>query len=243
MTDRLLDAAAIAKRLGVPKTWVLESARSGAMPCVRLGRYANCGVRSSRRSTRSGYLSVLRDHLEPYFGRMRLDEIEVSDVDSYVAHKRRKGLAAPTVNRHLNVLRRVFKLALRARRSTTNPVLLVKPLDEPDRRLRWRRLQPEEIGHAASEARARWRERSKDARRYSTGLLGSEPSASGSSSTTSSQATSMCVRSARWAPAATTWTRRPESSASSGIETDNRPSAGFTPMTPLPGTRFSRPEP
>lgn len=35
----LLDAAAVAERLGVPKTWVLESARSGAMPCVRLGRY------------------------------------------------------------------------------------------------------------------------------------------------------------------------------------------------------------
>ena len=39
MSDRLLDAAAIAERLGVPKTWVLESARSGVMPCVRLGRY------------------------------------------------------------------------------------------------------------------------------------------------------------------------------------------------------------
>ena len=39
MSGRLLDAAAIADRLGVPKSWVLESARSGAMPCVRLGRY------------------------------------------------------------------------------------------------------------------------------------------------------------------------------------------------------------
>lgn len=39
MSDRLLDAKEIADRLGVPKTWVLESARSGAMPCVRLGRY------------------------------------------------------------------------------------------------------------------------------------------------------------------------------------------------------------
>lgn len=39
MSDRLLDASAVAERLGVPKTWVLESARSGAMPCVRLGRY------------------------------------------------------------------------------------------------------------------------------------------------------------------------------------------------------------
>jgi len=27
MSDRLLDAAAIADRLGVPKSWVLESAR------------------------------------------------------------------------------------------------------------------------------------------------------------------------------------------------------------------------
>jgi excisionase family DNA binding protein len=39
VSERLLDAAAIAERLGVPKSWVLESARSGAMPCVRLGRY------------------------------------------------------------------------------------------------------------------------------------------------------------------------------------------------------------
>jgi excisionase family DNA binding protein len=39
VTGRLVDAAAIAERLSVPKSWILESARSGAMPCVRLGRY------------------------------------------------------------------------------------------------------------------------------------------------------------------------------------------------------------
>jgi excisionase family DNA binding protein len=39
MSDRLLDAKAIAEKLGVPETWVRESARSGAIPCVRLGRY------------------------------------------------------------------------------------------------------------------------------------------------------------------------------------------------------------
>jgi excisionase family DNA binding protein len=39
VTGRLVDAAAIAERLGVPRSWVLESARSGAIPCVRLGRY------------------------------------------------------------------------------------------------------------------------------------------------------------------------------------------------------------
>jgi excisionase family DNA binding protein len=39
VTDRLLDAKAIAERLGVPESWVREAARSGAIPCVRLGRY------------------------------------------------------------------------------------------------------------------------------------------------------------------------------------------------------------
>jgi len=39
VSDRLLDAKEIAERLGVPESWVRESARSGAMPCVRLGRY------------------------------------------------------------------------------------------------------------------------------------------------------------------------------------------------------------
>ena len=39
MTDRLLDAKAIAERLAVPESWVRETARSGAIPCVRLGRY------------------------------------------------------------------------------------------------------------------------------------------------------------------------------------------------------------
>jgi excisionase family DNA binding protein len=39
MSDRLLDAKAVADRLGVPVSWVRESARSGAIPHVRLGRY------------------------------------------------------------------------------------------------------------------------------------------------------------------------------------------------------------
>lgn len=39
MSGALVDAAGVAERLGVPKSWVLESARSGAIPHVRLGRY------------------------------------------------------------------------------------------------------------------------------------------------------------------------------------------------------------
>jgi excisionase family DNA binding protein len=39
MSDRLLDAAEVSERLNVPVSWVRESTRSGAMPCVELGRY------------------------------------------------------------------------------------------------------------------------------------------------------------------------------------------------------------
>ncbi|MBA2741483.1 MAG: helix-turn-helix domain-containing protein [Actinobacteria bacterium] len=36
---RLLTAAEVAEWLSVPVSWVRESTRSGAMPCVELGRY------------------------------------------------------------------------------------------------------------------------------------------------------------------------------------------------------------
>lgn len=39
MADRLLDAREVAEWLGVPVSWVRESTRSGARPCVELGRY------------------------------------------------------------------------------------------------------------------------------------------------------------------------------------------------------------
>jgi excisionase family DNA binding protein len=37
--ERLVDAQAVAERLGVPVSWVREQTRSGAMPVVALGRY------------------------------------------------------------------------------------------------------------------------------------------------------------------------------------------------------------
>jgi excisionase family DNA binding protein len=39
VSDRLLTADEVAELLNVPVSWVRESTRSGAMPCVELGRY------------------------------------------------------------------------------------------------------------------------------------------------------------------------------------------------------------
>lgn len=49
--DRLLDAGEVALLLSVPVSWVREHTRSGALPCVELGRY--------RRYVRSDVLAWL----------------------------------------------------------------------------------------------------------------------------------------------------------------------------------------
>lgn len=57
MTDRLLDANEVAELLHVPVSWVRESTRSGAMPCVELGRY--------RRYDRADVLAWLAECKQP----------------------------------------------------------------------------------------------------------------------------------------------------------------------------------
>jgi excisionase family DNA binding protein len=39
MSTRLMTAAEVAERLGVPKSWVYEQSRAGRIPTVALGRY------------------------------------------------------------------------------------------------------------------------------------------------------------------------------------------------------------
>jgi hypothetical protein len=39
VSERLLDAAEIADRLGVPISWVRAETRAGRLPCLTLGRY------------------------------------------------------------------------------------------------------------------------------------------------------------------------------------------------------------
>jgi excisionase family DNA binding protein len=39
MSEQLLTADEVAARLAVPVSWVRQATRSGAMPCLELGRY------------------------------------------------------------------------------------------------------------------------------------------------------------------------------------------------------------
>jgi len=59
--------------------------------------------------------SILSNHLLPFFGAMKLDEIDVRTIEQYKAKKlssTRKGLLSPkTINNHLSVLRRAITCA------------------------------------------------------------------------------------------------------------------------------------
>ena len=57
--------------------------------------------------------SILRVHLLPAFGGLRLDQITTEAVDAYRVRKVASGLARKTVGNHMAVLRRVFTVAKR----------------------------------------------------------------------------------------------------------------------------------
>lgn len=59
MTGSLLTAAQVAKRLGVPTSWVYEQSRAGRIPTVTLGRY-----RRYRREAIEAWLEEIEDR--PY---------------------------------------------------------------------------------------------------------------------------------------------------------------------------------
>jgi len=53
-----------------------------------------------------------KKHLEPFFGRMKVDDINTDTVQRYSAKREAEGVQGPTINRELAVLKRAFNLAL-----------------------------------------------------------------------------------------------------------------------------------
>jgi integrase len=80
--------------------------------------------RNLKPSTVLDYESTLRLHLEPFFGDFELARLEPSHIDAYVAAKRGM-LSSKTITNHLGLLRVMFKVALRWRLVSHNPLDLV----------------------------------------------------------------------------------------------------------------------
>jgi integrase len=74
-----------------------------------------------RERTREVHSWALREHLIPYFGRRRLDQITVDDVAAFIAAMRRKGLRGSTTLTALRPLSRILAHAARRGAIPINP--------------------------------------------------------------------------------------------------------------------------
>lgn len=63
----------------------------------------------------------LDKHLTPHFGGMRLGEISADVVDAFVAKRKKANAANGEINRELAVLKRMFTLAMQARKAHSRP--------------------------------------------------------------------------------------------------------------------------
>ncbi len=78
----------------------------GAVNAIKAD-YANNGKKSWVHQARR-----IRLHLQPAFGGWRMAEIKVADITAYTNARREEGAQAGTVNRELDILRRMFTLAV-----------------------------------------------------------------------------------------------------------------------------------
>lgn len=80
------------------------------------------GMRNLRPNTERLYRSLLRCHVLPAFGHMRLDHVTPEDVDAWVAVLlANERICSTTANRAYRILRQMMKLAVRRRRIPFSP--------------------------------------------------------------------------------------------------------------------------
>jgi integrase len=77
-----------------------------------------------KRSTLLDYESYLRVHLAPFFGGRLLEQIEIEDVEAFIAAKRDEGKAAKSVSNYLGLLNAIFVHSVKRGWCSRNPIAL-----------------------------------------------------------------------------------------------------------------------
>jgi integrase len=77
------------------------------------------------------YAWALSQHLVPYFGRWRLDQITVDDVAAYIAHTRKKDLKGWTITSSLRPLSMILAQAARKGHIPVNPMTQLERGERP----------------------------------------------------------------------------------------------------------------
>ena len=80
-------------------------------------------LKGRRKSHRLTVASDLRNHIGPFFASKTVDRIRPTDIERYIAAKR-KTLAAKTIRNHVNTMHSIFDLGLRKGWCQANPVKL-----------------------------------------------------------------------------------------------------------------------
>jgi integrase len=97
-----------------------------------------------RRKTRIDYAAMLRNHILPELGDLRLEEITPGVIDRYVGRKVREGRLSPkTINNHLRLLHVMLERAVKWRLLKVNPAGAVDKLRVPEGETET--LTPEEV--------------------------------------------------------------------------------------------------
>lgn len=84
-----------------------------------------------RPRTRELYTWALEQHLIPYFGRRRLDQIACEDIAAFISSMRQKGLKGWTITSALRPLSIILTQATRKGRIPTNPMSQLEPGERP----------------------------------------------------------------------------------------------------------------
>jgi integrase len=84
-----------------------------------------------RPRTQEKLVWALEQHLIPFFGRRRLDQIDVDDVAAFIAAMRRKKLRGSTINAALQPLSLIFRQAARRGRIPVNPLSQLERGERP----------------------------------------------------------------------------------------------------------------
>lgn len=96
---------------------------------------------NNKLAERSRKENVLRNHIVPFFGNLRLDEITPRRLELFKADRLKKGMKQVSVNKHLGVLKKLLNCAVEWGRLKEVPpirMLKVPPIDETE----W--LRPDE---------------------------------------------------------------------------------------------------
>jgi integrase len=86
-----------------------------------------------RRKTRIDYEAMLRNHILPELGALKLEEVTPAVIDRYVSRKVRGGRLSPkTINNHLRLLHVMLERAVKWRLIKINPAAAVDKLRVPE---------------------------------------------------------------------------------------------------------------